>query len=219
MMTRIHVLGGTGFAGDAIAREAVSRGHTVTSFSRSLPEDPAPGVAYRTGDILSEAMLSAAFDDTDVVITALSAYAPPLSDETTFRSLLRRAAVYAANRDVRLGVIGGAGSLLITPGGPRLVDTPQWPEHGRPFALVLAGLLDELLSITEERVDWFYLTPPVGYGRRNPGQPLGHYRTSGDVAPADEAGRSQLSRADLALAVIDEIETPTHHRERYSVAY
>ena len=51
-MTRVVVLGGTGYAGAHIAREAVVRGLEVTSWSRSLPESQVDGVAYRTGDLL-----------------------------------------------------------------------------------------------------------------------------------------------------------------------
>ena len=51
-MTRITVLGGTGYTGGNIAREAVARGHQVTSISRTLPEDQIDGVTYRTGDAL-----------------------------------------------------------------------------------------------------------------------------------------------------------------------
>lgn len=218
-MTRIHVLGGTGFAGDAIVREAAARGHRVTSYSRSIPDKPADGVIYQTGDLLNAAALRAAFDNVDVVVVALSAYAPPFSEATTFRDLIRRAAALASERGVRLGVIGGAGSLLTAPDGPRLVDTNDWPAHARPFALVLADLLEELRGIDDERLDWFYLTPPPGYGRRNPGRSTGLYRIGGDVAPVDADGRSALSRADLALALVDEIEAPVHRRQRFSVAY
>ena len=44
-MTRVVVLGGTGYAGAHIAREAVVRGLEVTSWSRSLPESQVDGVA------------------------------------------------------------------------------------------------------------------------------------------------------------------------------
>ena len=40
-MSRIAVIGGTGYAGSAIVREAASRGHEVVSFSRSVPAEEA----------------------------------------------------------------------------------------------------------------------------------------------------------------------------------
>jgi uncharacterized protein len=35
----------------------------------------------------------------------------------------------------------------------------------------------------------------------------------------DAAGESFISGADLAVAVVDEIETPKHSRERFTVGY
>ena len=39
-MARIKVLGGTGYAGAAVVREAAGRGHSVTFYSRRLPDEP-----------------------------------------------------------------------------------------------------------------------------------------------------------------------------------
>ena len=41
-MSRITVIGGTGYAGSAIVAEAAARGHQVTALSRSLPDAPIP---------------------------------------------------------------------------------------------------------------------------------------------------------------------------------
>jgi putative NADH-flavin reductase len=41
----------------------------------------------------------------------------------------------------------------------------------------------------------------------------------GDVALFDAEGGSNISGADLALAVVDEIETPARHREHIGIAY
>jgi putative NADH-flavin reductase len=38
-MTRIAVIGGTGYAGRHIVAEAVRRGHTVVSVARSVPSE------------------------------------------------------------------------------------------------------------------------------------------------------------------------------------
>ena len=64
-MTRITVLGGTGYTGGNIVREAVARGHEVTSISRTLPEDQIDGVTYRTGDALDADTLELAMQTLD----------------------------------------------------------------------------------------------------------------------------------------------------------
>ncbi|NLE17229.1 MAG: NAD-dependent epimerase, partial [Propioniciclava sp.] len=47
----------------------------------------------------------------------------------------------------------------------------------------------------------------------------GEYRTSDDVLLRSPDGSSQISAADLALAVLDEIEQPRHHRRRFHAAH
>ena len=216
-MARIHVLGGTGYAGTHIARVAAERGHVVVSFSRSSPKEKISGVTYRTGDVLDDAFLESAFDNADVVISSLSAIGQ-FAGEGKLRTLLRKAANIAAERGVRFGVIGGAGSLLIEPGGLRLVDTPDFMEVAKPMALELAGALDDL-KVQDERLDWFFVSPAANFGSHAPGETKNRYRVGGDVLMVDKSGKSELSGADLGLAVVDEIETPAHHRKRFGVAY
>ncbi|WP_417288050.1 NAD(P)-dependent oxidoreductase [Corynebacterium variabile] len=116
-MTRIHILGGTGYAGRQIVAEAARRGHQVTSFSRSIPTEQTPGVEYRAGDVQDPAYLASVFTDTDVVISALSTRGG-LAGEGRMRALVAAEAELAAGHGVRLGVMGGAGSLQAEEGGP-----------------------------------------------------------------------------------------------------
>ena len=46
-----------------------------------------------------------------------------------------------------------------------------------------------------------------------------HARLGGDVLLTDENGVSDISGADFAQAFVDEIETPTHTGQRFTVAY
>lgn len=61
-----------------------------------------------------------------------------------------------------------------------------------------------------------------------PGEPVagglipprtGEYRVGDEVALFDEAGESVISGADFALAVVDEIDTPAHHRAHIGIAH
>jgi putative NADH-flavin reductase len=56
-VSRITVIGGTGYAGSAIVAEAAARGHQVTALSRSLPGAPIPDVTYVQGDASAGAAL------------------------------------------------------------------------------------------------------------------------------------------------------------------
>ena len=75
-MSRITVIGGTGYAGSAIVAEAAARGHEVTALSRSLPDEPVPGVNYVQGDATDESALSSAVSGADVVVGALAPRGP-----------------------------------------------------------------------------------------------------------------------------------------------
>ena len=65
-------------------------------------------------------------------------------------------------------------------------------------------------------VKWTYVTPPKGFSND---PRTGAYRVGGDRALEDGRGRTRLSRADFAVALIDEAERAAHVRQRISVAY
>lgn len=90
-----------------------------------------------------------------------------------------------------------------------LDDPTSFPIHLRPFGLShTAGL--ERLRDADTTVDWLMLTPPAMLDVAAPR--TGRYRTGGN-----RPGSASLPYAGLAVAVIDEIETPRHHRTRTSV--
>lgn len=216
-MTRITVLGGTGYTGRHIAATAAAKGHDVTTWSRSAPAEPVEGATHRTGDLSDPAVVAAAVEGADVVVSAVSPRGE-LAEQGALRGILATAAQQAQERGVRLGVIGGAGSLHVAEGGPLLVDTPDFPEAFAQEARELTAVLQDLRA-SDEALDWFFLSPAAGFGAYAPGEATGSYRTGGDVLLADERGESFISGEDLALAVVDEIEQPAHPRARFTVAY
>ena len=216
-MARIIVLGGTGYAGGHLAAEAAGRGHEVLAVSRTAATEPVDGVEHRTGDAREEAFLASVLDGADVVVSALSPRGD-MADKQAFRALQSTLARRAAEKHVRLGVIGGAGSLLVAEGGPKLVDTPDFPTEFAEEPRVLDAVLQDLRE-ADESLDWFFLSPAGGFGSFAPGEAKGAYRVGGDVLLTDENGESFISGADLALALVDEIEEPAHKRTRFTVAY
>lgn len=214
-MAQITVVGGTGYTGGHITQEAVRRGHKVISFSRNDPKDAVDGVTYYTGSVVDDPTDQRVVEGADVVIVAIS---PRGGSEGKVRQAVRQLAGHARQAGVRLGVVGGAGSLRVSEDGPLLIETDEFPDEGKPEATEMAEVLEELRG-TDETLDWFYVSPAANYGSFNPGQATGTYRTGGDVLVTDDQGTSDISGADLALAVVDEIENPVHHRRRFTVAY
>ena len=213
-MARIVVLGGTGYAGRHIVSEAVSRGHDVVAVSRSVPSDRVEGADYVQGSALDLASIADAFTGADAVVSALS----PRGDMAD-RALEALANVVAqvSGTSTRLGVVGGAGGSLVAPGGPRLFDL-DFPEEYKHEAQVGIDSL-ALLEATDAGVDWFFIHPAEVFGPWAEGERTGGYRDGGDVIVRDAEGKSYISGADFAVAVVDEIEQGNHHRERFTVGY
>lgn len=214
-MARITVVGGTGYAGSHIVREAAARGHRVTAIAREVPTEQVPGVTYVAADVLDPAVVNDAVAETDVVVEALS---PRGALQGRLVDVVRVLAAAAQAAGVRLAVAGGAGSLLASEGGPALVDTEGFPSEFKAEAAELAQVLADLRS-SDEDLDWFYVSPAAGFGPWAAGERTGTFRTGGDVLLVDAEGNSNISGADYAQAFVDEIETPAHRRQRFTVAY
>jgi uncharacterized protein len=209
-MASIVIFGGTGYAGSAIAAEAVRRGHPVTAVSRS-GDSPFPEVTGRAGNITDATLVDELASGADVVVIAVRAHGGDLA------GALPSLVAAARKHDARLGVVGGAGSLHVSDGGPRVVDLPEFPQAHKGEALAHADVLAELRTLPDD-VRWFYVSPAASFGAHSPGAATGTYRTGGDILLTDPAGNSEISGADFAQAFVDEIEQPAHHNERFTVA-
>ncbi|WP_295014150.1 NAD(P)-dependent oxidoreductase [uncultured Microbacterium sp.] len=213
-MSRIVVIGGTGYAGRHIVQEAVNRGHEVVSVSRSVPSDPVQGATDVRGNVRDLASLGDVFDGADAVVSALS----PRGDmEDAVLGVLTELIATFRGTPTRLGVVGGAGGSLVAPGGPRLIDG-DFPEEYKHEAQVGVDSL-ALLQETDGSLDWFLVHPAEVFGPWAEGERTGAYRDGGDVIVRDSEGNSFISGADFAVAVVDEIEQGNHHRERFTVGY
>lgn len=218
MVTRkkITVVGGTGYAGSAIVKEAAKRGHSVTSISRSIPTVKVDGVYYTTGDAMHD---SIAVGEADVVVGALS----PRGDNA---GLLAKAyeglAAQAQKQGARLVLVGGFSCLRREAGGPRMIEAESFPPEV-PETVVLEAkenmvVLNNLLADTTG-LDWLFVSPGMGFSAWMPGEDLGRYRVGGELALFDEQGNSAISGIDYARAVLDEIEKPTVKCAQIGVAY
>jgi uncharacterized protein len=61
-----------------------------------------------------------------------------------------------------------------------------------------------------------YLSPSA---ELEPGQRTGKFRLGNDRLLVDATGQSKISVQDYAVAMIDELERPTHLRQRFTVGY
>lgn len=213
-MARITVLGGNGYAGAALVAEARKRGHEVTSVSRSAPESPVDGVDHVEGSVLDAEVLDRVTEGRDVVVSTLSPRGDMVGKvEGVVADLISR----LAGTPTRLGYIGGASSLLTEEGGPRLWDVSKdhVPDEVRPEVQTGLDTL-ALLEESPESLDWFYVSPPEEFGSWLGTPSTGSYTLGGDVLLRGADGKSTISADDLALAILDEVEKPAHHRKRFT---
>lgn len=212
-MATIVVVGGTGYTGANIAREAAGRGHAVVSISRSQPADPLPGVRYEVGD--AEEVAARVIPGADAVVACLS----PRGDMAgRLVDVYRRLARLSADAGARYLQVGGFSSLRPALGAPRFVEGDV-PDEFRQEAHEGEATRVMLVEDAPEGLDWLFISPAGSYGAFAPGDHRGRYRVGDEVALFDDEGSSSISGTDFASAVVDEIDAPAHHRAHIGVAY
>ena len=189
---RIAVIGATGKAGKLIVQEAVNRSHEVTAISRRPhPNTPAQHTLVKNVTDLT----TTDFKAVDVVISALGSQ--QIVELTTHLGQI------LSGTDTRLVVIGGTGTLYTTPARTeRLVEA-----HAAASA--------SLRGITG--LKWTAISPAANF---LPDAPARHdYEFAGDVFTVGASGISEISYADYASALVDEVENTTgaHIGEQISV--
>ena len=213
---KIALIGGTGFVGSAVLEELLRRGHQVTALARQPAKLAArPGLAVTQADALQSGQVAQAVEGHDAVI---SAYNPGWKEPQIHDLFLQgtRAIVDGVKRSgvKRLLIVGGAGSLYVAP-GLQLVDTPEFPAAWKRGALAAREALN--LIRAETSLDWTFVSPAVNLA---PGERRGGFRLGGDEVLLDASGQpAGISVADLAVAIVDEIETPRHLQRRFTAAY
>ncbi|MGB9090041.1 MAG: NAD(P)-dependent oxidoreductase [Pseudomonas farsensis] len=204
-MSKIAIIGATGRAGSQLLEEALRRGHSVVAIARNPSAlQGREGVTVKALDAKDSAALQAAIAGTDAVLSA--AHFATLAPQAIIEPV-KRAGVK------RLLVVGGAGSLLL-PSGQRVIDSPDFPEAYKAEATAGAQFLETLRQ--EPALDWTFLSPSAEFveGERSGGYVLGkdHLLIGAD-------GRSWITFADYAIALLDELEKPAHSRARFTVGY
>ncbi|SCB47480.1 NAD(P)-dependent oxidoreductase [Rhizobium multihospitium] len=203
-MSKVALIGASGRAGSRILRELVARGHHVTAIARN-PEAIAEidGVAKVAGDIVDEDALATILAGHDAVISAVKFVA---SDPHRLVGAVRKSGVR------RYLVVGGAGSLEVSP-GVMLIDTPSFPEAFKAEAAKGSQFLDYLKAVDD--LDWTFLSPSALFV---PGEKTGKFRIGSNTLLSSSDG-SKISFEDYAIALVDELENPKHVKQRFTVGY
>jgi len=215
---KIALIGATGFVGTPLVAELLQRGHHVTALARNPAKLGAQtNLTPKALDVNDADAVAAAVKDHDAVV---SAFNPGWDAPELYAKFMQgNDAIVAGveqSRVKRLLVVGGAGSLFVAP-GVQMVDTPEFASHVPPNVIPGAKAARDALTALRGNtaLEWTFLSPPALLA---PGERSGHYRVGGELLLMAGEAPAGISVADLAVAIVDEIETPRHVRARFTVA-
>ena len=206
---KITVVCAAGKQGQKLVTEALNRGHTVTAVVRKKSTFPA-SIEVLEKDLFD--LTLGDLKDSDVVIDAFGTW----TEETLpqHSTSLKHLCDILSGTNIRLLVVGGAGSLYVNPEHTLCVsDGPDFPDVFKPLATAMTKALGELRQRND--VKWTYLSPAGDF--QADGVRIGRYILGGEELTLNSRGESVISYADYAIAMIDEAENGKHIQQRFSV--
>lgn len=216
-MANVLLIGATGFVGSAVLNELVSRGHKVTALARNVEKvAKSELVDVVKEDVANVDAIAKLAEGKDAII---SAYNPGWTnpDIATLISENYPKILSAAKKSgvERLLIVGGAGTLFCAP-GLRVVDSGAIPEEIMGGVRPLGDFyLNTLMN--ENDIDWIFFSPAGVFDQQ--GKKTGNYRLGKDDLIVDAEGNSHISVQDYADAMVNELEKPAHHKERFTIGY
>ena len=205
---KIAVVAANGKEGRLVVEEAVRRGHDVTAVVRGENKSKAQHAIVKDLFDLAAADLAGS----DVVVDAFGVWAP--EDQPQHSTSLKTLCGALSGTATRLIVVGGAGSLYADAEHKTQVkDLPTFPEAFLPLANGMGKALEELRERSD--VKWAYISPAVDFQAE--GKRTGSYEMAGEEFTVNAEGKSFISYADYAIAMVDEAESGRHVGKRISV--
>ncbi|TDW18682.1 NAD(P)-dependent oxidoreductase [Kribbella kalugense] len=198
-MSKILIIGAHGRAGRAAVSEALTRGHEVIQVARTA------GGELVVGDVTDADRIAELASGQDAVVAAVydGGTDPAVFFPAAARALVDGLSKAGVNRLVWVGLA----SILPTADGTLLMDTEGYPSEYRSFFLAHQAALEVFAASS---LDWVSIAPTGDFDHADPAR-KGTYR----VAPAD--AHEVISYADLAIALVDEVDHPAHHRAAIGV--
>lgn len=207
---KIAVIGAAGRLGSLLIREGLLRGHEMTAVVRDVYIVPNPRVGViecDVHDLTPEDVLVV-----DAVIDAFGVWKTEKAAQHV-TSLLHLADILSGS-GVRLLVAGTAGNLYLDEAQTtRIIDLPDFPKGAYPVVFSMCEAYDLLCERQDLR--WTYFSPAPDF--RADAEKAGHYRIAGEMVPRNRRGKSEVTYADFADAILDEAEQAAHINERITV--
>ena len=205
---KIAVVAANGRVAGKVITEAVNRGFDVTAFGRK--ENNTDAKDYIQKDLFD--LTAEDLKGYDAVVDAFGAWTEDTLGQHS--TSLKHLCDILSGTDVRLLIVGGAGSLYVNPEHTAQVsDGPDFPDAFKPLAAAMAKALTELRE--RKDVKWIYISPAGDF--QADGERSGKYILGGEELTLNSRNESIISYADYAIAMVDEIEKGNHIQQRISV--
>lgn len=205
---KVAVVCANGRVGRLVVKEAIDRGLDVTAIAKGENESAAE--KYICKDLFD--LTAKDMEAYDVVVDAFGAWAEELLPLHS-KSLAHLCDILSGT-EKRLVIVGGAGSLYVNKEHTAVVsDGPDFPPQFLPLAKAQGKALEELRERNDVR--WTFISPAGDFQAE--GERTGAYILAGEELTLNERGESIISYADYAIAMVDEIVSGNHIRERISV--
>ena len=167
---KLAVVCANGKAGQLIVKEALNQGLDVTAFVRGENRSAAKQAVVK--DLFE--LTAADLKDFDVVVDAFGAWAPDVLPQHS--ASLKHLCDILSGTEVRLLVVGGAGSLYVDPEhSAQVMDGPDFPEMFKPLANAQGKALAELRQRSD--VKWTFVSPACDF--QADGERTGKYLLGG----------------------------------------
>lgn len=205
---KVAVIGANGKAGSLIVKEAVERGLDVTAIVRRENHSMTKKAVKKDLFQLTVSDLK----EFDVIIDAFGAWTQDTLPQHS--TSLRHLCDLISGKNIRLLVVGGAGSLYInSEHNIQVMDGIDFSNEFKPLASSMSKALEELR--TRDDVKWTYISPAGDF--QADGVRTGKYSLGGEELILNSKGESVISYADYAIAMIDEAVGGSHIQQRISV--
>ncbi len=204
----ILVIGAAGKTGEAIVKQAVGQGHTVSAFVHTAKDFDIPGARVIEGDVLDSVAVLAAVAGQDAVLDALGGHLPwkETSLETdAARNIINAMRTHGVKRLMVLSAIGVGDTKDLV---------PSWYER-----LIMPTLLKGVMADKEHMepevegsgLDWTL----VRTGHLVDGEATGKITF---FEPGHGEIAHKITRTDVAMFMLDTLATETHMRQAVNIA-
>lgn len=202
---KLAIIGATGKTGTAVLRVAVQRGLATTAIVRNAAKLTIPTTVIER-DLFD--LTQADLHGFDAVICAFAS-----AKKADYPRVIRSLTALLTGTATRLIVVGSGATLYLDDQRTKTVADRL------PFIMRSASRahLQSREILENAGVTWTYVAPPYNY--LPTAAETGHYQTGTDVLLYDHHHQSTISYADMALALVDEVQHPHYENRRMTVAW